>query len=171
MKISTKKICITSIGIALYVALSMTVKIPIIGHIALDLGYVVLGVYCFCFGGVSGAIVGGCGCVIVSLITSGLFPPGWFVGNIFIGAVCGKLYERDQRDSVLAFLGGYFNFMVTILAVLIGIGVIKTAIECLLFSIPWMVKIEKNGIAALVDIIVMMIGVLLAPRISKKVRK
>lgn len=55
---NTKKISITALGIALYVVLSMTVKIPLIAHISLDLGYIVFAFYCYHFGTVSGMIVG-----------------------------------------------------------------------------------------------------------------
>ena len=39
----TKKICLTALGIALYVCVSMLIKIPVVGHISLDLGYIVGG--------------------------------------------------------------------------------------------------------------------------------
>jgi len=43
----TRYICTTAIGIATYCALSMSMRIPLgIGHIAVDLGYMVLAVYC-----------------------------------------------------------------------------------------------------------------------------
>lgn len=69
--IKTKDICLTALGIALYVCVSMLIKIPVVGHISLDLGYIVLAVYCYTYGGISGAIVGCCGCFLVSLIASG----------------------------------------------------------------------------------------------------
>lgn len=82
-----KFICATAFGIALYVAVSMLIKIPVIGHISLDLGYIVLAVYCYIMGPASGAIVGGIGCTFVSLLASGWFPAGWLLGNAFIGGL------------------------------------------------------------------------------------
>lgn len=154
-----KKMTYTAIGIALYVALSMVLKIPVIGHIGLDLGYIVLAVYCMKFGAVSGAIVGACGCTLVSLIMSGWFPPGWFVGNLVIGLICGKFYEKKNKIR---------NIVVTGIAVLIGILVIKTVIECYMFSIPFMVKIPKNTIAAVMDMFVMWIGLFVSDKIVKE---
>ena len=84
---NTTKITLTAVGIAMYVVLSMIAKIPVIAHISLDLGYIVLAVYCYHMGAVSGMIVGGAGCVLVSLLTTGWFPPGWFAGNLLIQLV------------------------------------------------------------------------------------
>lgn len=154
-----KKMTYTALGIALYVTLSMALKIPVIGHIGLDLGYIVLAVYCIKFGAVSGAIVGACGCTLVSLIMSGWFPPGWFVGNLMIGLFCGKFYEKENK---------IYNIVLTMFAVLIGILVIKTVIECYMFSIPFMVKIPKNAIAAVMDMFVMWIGLFVSDKIVKE---
>lgn len=157
MRKHTRNICVAGLGIALYVALSFTAKIPLVSHISLDLGYIVLAVYAYYFGPVIAAIVGGCGCVLVSLLASGWFPFGWLLGNIAIGIICGKEYSRGDLLSRL---------IVTILAVLFGVAIVKTAVECLLFSIPLVVKLPKNAIAAAVDAIVMVIGLLLAPKIK-----
>lgn len=54
----TLNIARIGIGIALYVVLSMTLKIPIVGHIGLDLGYVVLAVYAYLLGCIPAMIVG-----------------------------------------------------------------------------------------------------------------
>lgn len=42
---NTKKIAFLGIGIALYVVLSMTIKIPLVGHIQTDFGYVAYGAF------------------------------------------------------------------------------------------------------------------------------
>lgn len=156
---NTKKISYTALGIALYVCLSMTVKIPMIAHISLDLGYIVLAVYCYHFGGISGAIVGGAGCALVSLLTSGWFPPGWLLGNIFIGAFCGYAYRRKKLISDILISAG---------AVLLGIWLIKTFVECPLYGIPVSVKLVSNGVAAVTDAIVMCIGVFVASKLRIK---
>lgn len=93
-----KPLCLTALGIALYVALSMMVKIPVVGHISLDLGYIVLGVYCWLFGSAAGAIVGAVGCSMVSLLASGWFPPGWCLANLLIGATCGYAWNMRVAD-------------------------------------------------------------------------
>ena len=106
---STKKVAIIGLGIALYVAISMLLKIPIgIGHLALDLGYIVLAVYCYLYGATIGAIVGACGCTLVSLLASGMFPLGWLLGNAFIGCACGRALSQQLEDLLRQyyFVGG-----------------------------------------------------------------
>ena len=159
----TKKICIVSIGIALYVILSMMVKIPLIGHISVDLGYIVLAVYCYMFDGVSGAIVGGIGCALTSIIAYGMFPAGWFLGNIFIGVTCGNLYDKEPYKISIS------NIVHTVMLVFVGILFCKTVIECAVYGIPISAKIPKNLVAAICDSIVMSIGTVIAPKIKKAV--
>lgn len=43
-------LCYLAMGTALYIALSATAKIPLIGHIQTDLGYIVFGAFCVLFG-------------------------------------------------------------------------------------------------------------------------
>lgn len=156
---SSKKICITALGIALYVCVSMILKIPMIAHISLDLGYIILAVYCYHFGAFSGAVVGGGGAVLVSLLASGWFPPGWLIGNILIGIICGLSYERDKTIK---------NMVISILMVIIGIFGMKTVVECVMYDISFEIKMVSNGIAALTDAIVMCIGVLIAQKLPVK---
>lgn len=155
----TTRIALTGIGIALYVVLSMVAKIPVIAHIRLDLGYIAFAVYCYHLGTISGMIVGGAGCVLISLLTTGWFPPGWLAGNLLIGLICGLAYRRNgDACSMLA------NVAITIAAVVVGIVGVKTVIECVLYGIPYAVKLPKNLIAAAMDAAVMVAGVIFAQR-------
>lgn len=155
-------ITITAMGIALYAVLSMTVKIPLIGHIALDLGYIVLAIYSYHMGAVSAAIVGGCGAAIISVLT-GWFAPGWVVGNCIVGLGCGFLYNNGL--TLKCFL---HNTIITIIFVILGIFIAKTIIECSLYSIPYLIKMPKNLVATIVDAAVMCIGIWVAPKIRMK---
>lgn len=148
-----KNITLTAAGIALYVVISMFIKVPMIGHISLDLGYIVLAFYCMMFGPVSAAIVGSCGCFLVSLIASGWIAIGWPLGNLLIGAVCAIFYKPDKPIR---------NMVITVLMVFIGVLGIKTIVECPLYSIPVLVKLPKNLVAAIADSITMVVGALLA---------
>ena len=153
----TRYISITAMMVAMYVVLSMVAKIPVIAHISLDLGYIVLAVTCYHMGCIPGMIVGGVGCVMVSMLVSGWFPPGWMLGNIAIGAICGKVYQRGYRQN-----GMVINCLITVVAVAIGILCIKTVIECYLYGIPIMVKVPKNAVAFIMDTAVMCIGLIFA---------
>lgn len=160
MKGNTKKISLYGLGIALYVALSMTAKIPVVGHASLDLGYIVFAVYCYYYGSFAGAIVGSIGCTLVSLITSEWFPPGWIVGNIIIGIMVGKLDQKSGASAVK-------RIVAIFIAVFIGIFFAKTAIECALYSIPLIVKAPKSAVVSIMDAIVMSIGTWMAPKIKR----
>lgn len=155
-----KRVSVCGIGIALYVALSMMVKIPLVGHASLDLGYIVLAVYCYHFGSVAGAVVGGVGCMLVSMLTTGWFPPGWIAGNIFIGLVVGMAGKRRNTSPTK-------RVAIVIFSVFIGIFAIKTVIECWLYSIPLAVKLPKSAVVFATDAIVMSIGTLLAPKFRR----
>lgn len=154
VKKTTLFISRVSLGIALYAGLSLSLHIPLfVGHLALDVGYMVLAMYALMMGAIPAAIVGGAGCVIVSLISSGWFPMGWLLGNIFIGLVCGWFYTTfDEPGSKTA------NVIITIIAVFGGIAIIKTGVECIIFDIPFLVKFAKNMTTFLCDAAVMSIG-------------
>ncbi len=156
-----KRISLCGIGIALYVALSMTVKIPLAGHAGLDLGYIVFAVYCYYFGSVPGMIVGGVGCMFVSLLTSGWFPPGWIIGNMIIGFIVGMV-GKESKVSMPK------RICIVFFAVFLGIFCAKTAIECALYSIPLAVKVPKSLVVFLTDAVVMGIGTWIAPKIPVK---
>ena len=166
MKMSkTKKICHLALGIALYVVLSATVKIPLVGHIQTDLGYVAFGAYLVIFGW-QATIVGVIGCVIESLIFSGWFPIGWAAGQAFIGLMCGLWYRySDRKPNPYKTVT---RVAATMLAVFLGVGLIKTAIECGLYSIPFEIKFAKNSVAAVADAIPMVLGVFVGERLKKQ---
>lgn len=149
----TKIVAFIGIFTALYVAVSMTAKIPLIGHIQTDLGYIVFGFALYMLGW-KAFIVGALGCVLESLIFSGWIPYGWLPAQIVIGIVCGIVYKKTDKKAI--------HIITTILMVFIGIGLIKTIIECLMFGIPFEVKFMKDLIAFVADAIPMLIGLLIA---------
>lgn len=161
---SFRTICVTALGIALYVALSMTAKIPVIGHSSLDLGYIVFAVYCYYFGSIVGMAVGSIGCLFVSLLTTGWIPLGWIAGNMIIGLIVGRVEENSGLSTIKRIIAVSF-------AVFIGIFCVKTAIECALYSIPLAVKAPKSALVSVMDAVVMSIGTWLAPKIPVQLRR
>lgn len=172
MKFTTKDICKLALGIALYMVLSMTCKIPLIGHIKTDFGYVAFGTYCVTFGSV-GTIIGVIGCIFSSMLFSGMFPVGWVFGQIAIGIITGKistfyidkLYKSNPDKATFRLCFILIAIWVAI-AIFIGIIIIKTVIECIIFSIPIPVKLVKNTIAAIADYPPMLIGVYIGYRVK-----
>ena len=163
---TTKEIVTIGILSALYVVLSATIKIPFIGNIALDMGYIVLTVAAVCCGSIPAAIVGGIGCAIESILFTALgFSISWVVMNIIIGLIVGYVANREVVDNKKWIL------LISIpIAVLIGVT-FKTAIECVLYSIPVAVKIPKALVAFAVDSVVMLIGVPIAYRVKKIIKQ
>ena len=132
---STKKVAYLGIGIALYVVLGLAMNIPLLAgsHIQTDLGYITFGAFCLLFGW-EACIVGVVGCLIESLIISGWVPVGWMLGQIIIGVACGVGYKKCKQR--------WLQILITIAAVFIGIAIVKTGVECILYSIPILVKFE-----------------------------
>lgn len=166
---NTKKIAFLGMGIALYVVLSMTIKIPLVGHIQTDFGYVAYGAF-LTFLGLPAIIVGVAGCIIESLIFNGWLPIGWAVGQLAIGLICGITFKRIAKTEN-AFLRYAAYIIIISLAVFVGVGLIKTVIECGLYSIPFQIKFAKNCIATVTDIPPMVIGTVVAEIIHKRFRK
>lgn len=149
-KLTTKKITGIAVLTALYCVLSAMMKIPFIGAISLDLGYVALTLACAVFGP-WGAFVGAVGCGLESMMFSPYgFSISWFVANLIIGLGCGFVFMNTKIvwKRVLAII------------LFVGIGMLgaKTGIECYLYHIPFAVKIIKNLVAFGVDSLVMLIG-------------
>ena len=158
---NTKKIAFFGIGIALYFVLGMIMNIPLLAgtHLQTDLGYVAFGAFLYLFGW-QACIVGIIGCLFESLLTSGWVPVGWMVGQLFIGVVCGIVYKKTQRK--------WLWIITTIVAVFIGVALIKTGIECALYFIPFMVKFVKNFVAFIADVIPMLFGLWLGTVIENR---
>lgn len=159
----TKTMCSLALGVALYVVVSAIMKIPIVGHIQTDLGYIVFGAYLVVFGW-QATIIGVVGCLIESLLFSGWIPVGWMIGQTFIGIICGFWYkysnDKFPKHKMMT------RVIITIVAVFLGIAFIKTLIECYLYSIPFEVKFVKNYIAFIADSIPMIFGMCMGEKLK-----
>ncbi len=152
-----KTIAFLSLGIALYVALSIAAVIPIVNRIKLDLGYIVFGLYLNAFG-IPATIVGVAGCIISNLLKGGSFRIAWVIGQAFIGITLGYLLPRTKSDLL--------KIAYAVVSVFIGIALIKTVIECAMYSFPFDLKFASNLAAFAVDAIALVIGILLSKRIK-----
>ena len=152
----TKKITYLGMGIALYVVLSMTIKIPLINQIKTDFGYLAFGAFLNLFG-MPATVVGVAGCIIANSFVGSAFPPGWVLGQLFVGLFCGYLFGRTEKL--------WLKCIIAVSGVFIGIGIIKTFIEVWLFRIPFNIKIIRNLVAFVADVIPMVIGVIISTKI------
>jgi len=161
-----KLICNLGMGIAIYVALGMMVKIPLIGHIQTDLGYIAFGAFLYLFGAPA-TIVGIVGCLFESLLISGWVPIGWMLGQLVIGLICGCMLKRAERYKQKSIKVLFVVVLVTA-SVYLGIGFVKTIVECNLYSIPYEIKFLKNSIAAIADVIPMLLGIYVGKLVKRK---
>ena len=158
-KLKTRQIAGIAILTALYCVLSAMMKIPFIGAISLDLGYIALTLGCALFGPWA-AFIGAVGCGLESILFSPYgFSISWFVANLIIGLGCGITFKKTQNVWIrIAAIIGF---------VAIGMLGAKTGIECYLYHIPFAVKIVKNLVAFGVDAGVMIAGLGLTNRLVK----
>lgn len=160
-KLTTKTITSIALLTALYCVLSATMKIPFIGAISLDLGYIALSVACAIFGPWA-AFVGAVGCGLESILFSPYgFSISWFTANLIIGLGCGFVFARTEV---------FWKRLIAII-LFVGIGMlgVKTGIECYLYHIPFAVKIVKNLVAFGIDSFVMIMGLNIIKFIKKGV--
>lgn len=158
MSPSTKKICITAMGTALFVVLSLCLQVPVFENYYLCLGYVVMTLFCYYFGPISGMTVGGLGVVLYCLLTSGLRGmPGWSAGNLIIGLVVGltcKFTLRIKKQWIKHIIIG----ISVVVSVAIAMLAIKSLVESLLYAQPMILRIAKNFYAFVADSVVMIIS-------------
>ena len=167
----TKRICILAIGVALFVALSLCLQVPVFENYYLCLGYVVMTVFCYYFGPGSGAIVGGLGVVLYCLVTGGLRGmPGWAIGNLIIGLIVGltckltlKMGRNWLRHILIAFS--------VVLSVGIGTLLAKSLVEAVLYAQPMLLRAAKNSYAFVADVIVMIISLPICESIQRIISK
>ena len=162
-KLKNRQIAGIGILTALYCVLSALMKIPFIGAISLDLGYIALAVGC-CLFGPWGALIGAVGCGLESILFSPYgFSISWVVANLIIGLGCGLVFKHTDViwKRIIAII------------IFVGIGMLgaKTGIECYLYHIPFAVKIVKNLVAFGVDSFVMIIGLGVASKVKKIILK
>jgi len=153
---NNRKLTYMGLGIALYVVLSFAVRIPLINRIRTDPGYLVFGLF-LCLFGWQAAPVGILGCIISNLLNSGTFPLGWAIGQTFIGLSCGFLFQKVKSTPLRLLIGA--------VSVFLGIGVIKTVTESLLFDLPLAVKFVRGAVASVADAVPFLAGILLSTRI------
>lgn len=152
---SVQWLCATAISAALFVVLTMCLQVPVFENYYLCLGYIVMAVCLYSFGTASGTIVGCVGVVLYCLLTSGLRGmPGWVVGNLAIGVIVGLTF-RYTKTLQKTWLKSTLNFCAIAFSVALGILVLKSLTECVLYTQPMAVRMAKNVFAFVADIVVL----------------
>ena len=165
----TKQIAMISIFSALYFVLSAVLKIPIGGHMTLDLGYIALMVASVCLGAVPAMLVGIIGAFLESALMSmrGV-SPGWILMNAIIGYFCGLVLMKASEGERKPFL--IKAFIVVPASALVGMTV-KTLVDCVLYNLPLAAKIPVAFIGWIADTAVMLaLGLPLSITLKKQIR-
>lgn len=166
-----KRIAINAMGIALFVVLSLCLQVPVFQNYYLCLGYVVMTFYCYSIDIASGTIVGTLGVILYCLLISGLRGmPGWALGNLFLGITLGisfKYIKKIKRPAVELIIS---VIIVTAFTAIAMLGV-KSVIEYLLYSQPFMLRVTTNMTAFIADAFVIVVSLpickFLEPHINK----
>ena len=149
-----RTVAVIAMMIALYFVLSAMLKIPIAGHITLDLGYIALMVGAVYFGAVPAMIIGGVGAFLESALMSQRgVSPGWIVMNVIAGGLIGwiarKYADKGRKKLILA------SAIVVPIAMLLGAAA-KMFIDCAMYDLPLLVKIPTTAVAWISDSVVML---------------
>ena len=158
MNVRTQKITLLAVGIALFVALSMCLQVPVFENYYLCLGYVVMAVYCYSFGTFSGTVTGTLGVVLYCLVINGLRGmPGWALGNIVIGVILGLAFKatKPMKNGVIRTA---LNIAAIAVGVALGILLVKSLTESLLYAQAMAVRIGKNMTAFVADLVVLVVS-------------
>ncbi|MBR2570655.1 MAG: ECF transporter S component [Clostridia bacterium] len=167
MSVKTKWICVTAVGIAMFVAFSLCLQVPVFENYYLCLGYVVTAVYCYSFGAVSGTLVSCLGVVLYCLLISGLRGmPGWTLGNLVIGILLGLTF-RVTKPMKQVPLKAAINAAAIVAATTLGILAMKSMTECLLYAQPFALRAAKNVYAFVADIVVLLVSLPICMTLDK----
>jgi len=166
----TKTLTTISLGIALYVVLSYLIPIRVIGNYFLCLGYVILVVYPYIYGKFAGLAVGFFGTLLYCILASsynGMV--GWVLGNAFIGFVLGMVFDKTKKMSNP--LKAVIDIAAMAISCAIGIILIKSLTETILFRVPILVRLSANSVPFVMDLIVMVVAYPVAILFDKRARR
>lgn len=149
-----KRIAMIAMMIALYFVLSAMLKIPIAGHITLDLGYIALMVGAVYFGAGPAMIIGGMGAFLESALMSQRgVSPGWIVMNVIVGGLSGwalhRIGDTERKKLILSAV------IVVPVSVFLGAAA-KMFIDCAMYDLPVLLKIPTTLAAWISDSVVML---------------
>ena len=166
-----KKLCNTALGIALFVVLSLCVRVPVFENYYICLGYVSLAVYCYSFDTMSGTLTGTIGVILYCILTDGLRGmPGWTMGNLVIGIVLGITFKRTKKMENRT-IRTMINMAVITLSTAVGILGVKSFIESVLYAQPFILRAAKNSYAFIADVVTLLASLPLCVMLDKMVRR
>lgn len=171
MNKNLKVMIATALGIALFVVLALCLQVPVFENYYLCLGYIAIAVYCYSFGTVSGTTVGVFGVVLYCLLISGLRGmPGWALGNVAIGFGLGLTFEltKNMKNRVVKYLLWVFA---VIFSTAIGILGLKSLVDSVIKSQPFLARVAMNLYAFVADVAVLIIALPICELLDRPAQK
>ena len=164
-----KQVALIAMLIALYFVLSALLKIPVIGHITLDLGYIALMVAAVQLGAVPAMIVGGMGAFLESTLMSQRgVSPGWIVMNVIAGGLIGWILHKaaDEGGKKLT-----VTALITVPPAMLLGAAAKMFIDCAMYDLPLALKLPTTAVAWIMDSAVMLaIGLPLSMMLRRRLK-
>lgn len=168
---TVKKLCLTAMGTALFVVLTLCVQVPVFENYYLCLGYVAMMIFCYYFGVISSVIVGTLGVFLYCLLISGLRGmPGWVAGNIVIAVVVGLVckYTVGLKNKTIR---SVIILCVIVASTAAGILGVKSLVEMILYAQPFLLRVAKNIYAFVADIVVMAVSIPVCEKLESIIKK
>ena len=152
-----------AVGVALFVVLSICLQVPVFENYYLCLGYLVMAVYLYSFGTLSGTVVGFLGVILYCVVISGMRGmPGWSLGNVVIGVMLGLTFRATRKISS-GTLRAVICCAVIVAATALGILVVK--------SEPFLIRAGKNMSAFIADCAMLILSLPFCKVIDRYARK
>lgn len=167
---TTKKLALTAMGTALFVVLSLCLQVPVFENYYLCLGYVAMMVFCRYFGAFSSLVVGTLGVALYCLLINGLRGmPGWVAGNVIIALGMSGAFRATAR--LRPWLRQVILLAAIVLTTAVGILLVKSLVEMILYAQPLAVRVAKNIYAFVADIVVMLLSLPVCASLKGIIRK
>ncbi len=169
MKDDLKRMVSTALGIALFTVLTLCLQVPVFQNYYLCLGYIAMAVYCYSVGTLSGTVVGVLGVVVYCLLTSGLRGmPGWALGNVAIGLGLGTAFAGTRSvKSAPARYG--LRIAAIVLSTAVGILGIKSLVDSIIRSQPFLVRVGMNIYAFVADAAVLILSLPICEKLDSQI--
>lgn len=171
---SLNKLCLSGIGVALFVALSMCLRVPVFENYYLCLGYIVMAVWLKSVGIYSGTIVGTLGTILYCTLIGGLRGmPGWAIGNIVIGLTLGVWFQLTKalKSVKKTFIVAILTMIIIVFVSAFSILGVKSVVEVTLYGQPFLVRAASNFNAFVADALVLIIALPICNTVDKIVKR
>ena len=96
--------------------------------------------------------------------------PGWAVGNLVIGIIVGLTFKLTKRMQK-TWLQAVINFLAIAISTAIGILILKSLTECILYGQPMLVRMGKNVFGFVADIFVLEFSLPICMSLDKPIKK